>query len=35
LPGERWGFGKPNRRSHARNVFGLTFNNAAASLVFR
>ena len=35
LPGERCGFGKPNRRSHARSVLGLTFSNAAASLVFR
>ena len=35
LPGERWGLGKPNRRSQARNVLGLTFSNAAASLVFR
>ena len=35
LPGERCGLGNPKRRSQARNVLGLTFNNAAASLVFR
>ena len=32
-PLERCGCGKPNRRSHARKVFGLTFSKAAASLV--
>ena len=35
LPGQRWGLGNPNLRSHARNVLGLTFSNVAASLVFR
>ena len=34
-PGERCGFGYPKRRSHARNVFGLTLSSAAASLVFK
>jgi hypothetical protein len=27
--------GKPNRRSHARSVLGLTLSNVAASLVFK
>jgi hypothetical protein len=35
FPGDRCGLGKPNLRSQARNVFGLTFSNAAASLVLR